>query len=92
MFMSPDTWRELIKPHLARVIKSITDQGVYYEHHCCGYFVPIIEEIAGLGATSFNAAHVSNKPAELKKQIGHKIAFFGGFDNQFIDRIDTTEQ
>ena len=92
MFMSPDTWRELLKPHLARVIKSITDQDVFYEHHCCGYFAPIVEEIADLGASSFNTAHVSNKPAELKKCLGHKISFFGGFDNQFIDLPSTTEE
>lgn len=92
MFMSPDTWRELIKPHLSRVIKSITDQGVFYEHHCCGYLAPILEEIADMGASSFNPCHVSNKPAALKKQLGSKIAFFGGFDNQFMESPTTTEE
>lgn len=92
MFMSPESWRELLKPHLARLIKSVTDQGVLYEHHCCGYFAPVVEEIADLGAASFNTVHISNNPPELKKQLGHKIAFFGGLDNQFIDRITTTEE
>lgn len=92
MFMSPETWRALLKPHLGRVIKSITDQGVLYEHHCCGYMAPIAEEIADLGASSFNTVHISNNPPELKKKLGHKLAMFGGFDNQFIDRPDTTEE
>jgi len=92
MFMSPETWRQLIKPHLARVIKSITDKGVYYEHHCCGYMAPILEEVADLGCASFNTVHVSNNPGELKKKLGHKMAFFGGFDTQFCDRPGTTEE
>ena len=91
LFMSPATWRELIKPHLQRVIDFVTGEGVFYEHHCCGNFAPIVEEIADMGAASFNTCHVSMKPAELKKQIGHKIAFMGGFDNQFIDSPTTTE-
>ena len=92
MFMSPETWRELIKPNLQRVIDFVTGEGVFYEHHCCGNFAPIVEEIADMGASSFNTCHVSMHPAELKKRIGHKIAFMGGFDNQFIDAITTTEE
>lgn len=91
MFMSPDTWRELIKPHLQRVIDSITSKGVLYEHHCCGYFAPIVGEIADMGCSATNTMHVSNKPAELKKEVGHKMCFVGGFDNQFMDRPETTE-
>lgn len=92
MFMSPEVWRKLIKPHLQRVIDFVTGEGVFYEHHCCGNFAPIVEEIADMGAVSFNTCHVSMKPAELKKKIGHKIAFMGGFDNQYIDRITTSEK
>lgn len=92
MFMAPETWRELIKPALQRVIDFVTGEGVFYEHHCCGNFAPIVEEIADMGAASFNTCHINMHPAELKKKIGHKIAFMGGFDNQYIDRITTTEE
>jgi len=92
MFMSPETWRELIKPHLQRVIDSITSKGVMYEHHCCGYFAPIVGEIADMGCVATNTMHVSNNPAELKKEVGHKICFVGGFDNQFLDSPGITEE
>ncbi len=91
MFMSPPVWRELLKPHLQRIIDSIVSKGVMYEHHCCGYFAPIVGEIADMGASATNNMHISNKPAELKKEVGHKMCFVGGFDTQFFDKADTTE-
>ena len=92
MFMSPDTWRKLLKPHLKRVIDHLKSHGVMYEHHCCGYFAPIVEEIADLGAVAINPVHKSNNPAELKKQLGRKLTFVGGFDTQYMDYDSTTEQ
>lgn len=91
MFMSPNSWRELIKPHLQRVINCITDAGVLYEHHCCGYFAPILGEIADMGCSATNTMHISNHPKELKKEIGHKMCFVGGFDTQYMDTPKTTE-
>lgn len=91
MFMSPEVWRNLIKPHLQRVIDCITSAGVMYEHHCCGYFAPILGEIADMGCVATNTMHISNKPAELKREIGHKMCFVGGFDTQFMDSPKTTE-
>ena len=92
MFMPPQTWRELLKPHLQRIIDSITSKGVMYDHHCCGYFAPILGEIADMGTTATNTMHVCNDPAKLKKEIGHKMCFIGGFDTQFIDKASSTEE
>lgn len=92
MFMAPETWRALIKPNLQRVIDSITSKGVMYEHHCCGYFAPILGEIADMGCCAANTMHISNKPAALKKEVGHKMCFIGGFDTQFMDKPGTSEE
>ncbi len=92
MFMSPEVWRKLLKPHLQRIIDHARSHGVMYEHHCCGYFAPIIPEIAEMGAVAFNSVHISNKPAELKKEIGDKITFVGGFDTQYLDKSGITEE
>lgn len=92
MFMSPDTWRELLKPHLKRIIEAVTETGTMYEHHSCGYFAPIAGEIADLGATATNGMQVCNNPKELKKEIGHKMCFVGGFDTTMMDLPNTTEE
>ena len=92
LFMSPATWRELIKPHLQRVIDNVRSHGVMYEHHCCGYMVPLVDEIAGMGASSWNSVHYCNDPYECKKKFGNKIALVGGMLNTwFIDAPNTTE-
>ena len=44
LFMPPETWRQLIKPHLKRVVDAVQSKGVIYEHHNCGCFAPIVEE------------------------------------------------
>ncbi len=92
LFMSVETWRELLKPHLKRVIEAVTSKDVLYEHHCCGYIAPLLPEIVEMGATSYNTVHVSNRPLELKKQLGDRLTFVGGFNNQFIDSCTTTEE
>ena len=93
LFMSPATWRALIKPHLQRIIDNANSKGVMYEHHCCGYLVPLVEEIADMGAVSWNTIHACNNPPECKKKFGNKIAFTGGIlNNWFIDNPDTTEE
>ncbi len=92
MFMSPDTWRELIKPHLKRVIEAVISQGVMYEHHSCGYIAPIAGEIADLGASATNGVQVCNHPKELKAQVGHKLCFVGGFDTTMMDSPSAKEE
>lgn len=93
LFMSPDTWRELIKPHLKRVIDNVTSQGVIYEHHCCGMLAPIAEEIADMGADAWENVHVVNNPYKCKQEFGNKLAFIGGVaDSQMMDMDSTTEE
>ena len=92
MFMSPDTWRKLLKPHLQRIIDHVRSHGVMYEHHCCGYLAPILPDLAEMGAVGFNSVHVSNKPAELKRKLGKQLTFVGGFDTQYMDRDSVTEE
>lgn len=91
LFMSPDTWRKLIKPNLQRIIDNFKAQGVMYEHHCCGYLVPLVEEIAEMGAVSWNSVHFCNNPPDCKERFGDIIAFMGGSMNAaFMDAPDTT--
>ena len=92
MFMSPETWRALIKPHLQRIIDMVTSHGVIYEHHCCGYFAPILGEIADMRCAATNLVHRSNQPAVLKKEIGHKMCMIGAFDTQYLDAASTSDE
>ena len=93
LFMSPGTWRELIKPHLQRIIDNVTSRDVMYEHHCCGYMADLAEEIAEMGASAWDMIHVVNDPYACKRRFGDKIALIGGIcDAQFFDKASTTEE
>lgn len=84
-FMNPETWRELIKPSLKRVIEETHKLGIIYEHHSCGYIVPLIEDLIELGVDAWNPVQIFNDPAALQKKYGDKMCFVGGFDSAVID-------
>ena len=84
MFMSLETWRNMIKPHLKRIVDTVHSQGMLYEHHSCGYIAPLIEDFIELGIDALNPLQLSNHPYELKQKYGKQICFVGGFDNQGI--------
>jgi hypothetical protein len=86
MFMAPETWRRLIKPHLKRMVDACHEAGVMYQHHSCGYIEPIFEDFIEIGVDAIDTLQAgSNKNlGELKKKFGDKITFCGGFDNQKV--------
>lgn len=92
MFMAPNVWRELVKPHLKRVVEHVQSYGCIYEHHNCGYFRPITEDMLELGIHATNTVHVSNDIAYIKKTYGKDMTLLGGFDNQFLDSPASSEE
>jgi len=82
MFMSPETWRKLIKPHLKRIVDAVHEMGLPYQHHSCGYIEPIIEDLVEIGVDAIDTLQACNKNVgELKKKFGKQITFCGGFDS-----------
>jgi hypothetical protein len=93
LFMSTDTWKKLIKPHLKRIIDETHECGMYYEHHCCGKIVDLVEELVELGIDALNPVQIQNNPVKLKEKFGSRLTLCGGFDNQgVLDRLDASEE
>ena len=92
LFMPPDIWRKLLKPHLKRVVDHVQSLGVKYEHHNCGYFVPLMDDMVELGVEIMNPLHRSNDIAAMKKQYGDKITFIGGLEVQKIAAPGISEE
>ncbi len=93
LFMSPDVWRELIKPHLKRIVDHCHAHGVIFQMHCCGYMAPLLDDMIELGIQTWHLVHVSNKPVELYQKYGKKITFVDGMlDNQMIVSDYATEE
>jgi len=94
MFMSPEAWRRLLKPHLKRIVDAVHDMGLIYQHHSCGYIEPIIGDLAEIGVDGIDTLQACNTHLkELKAQYGSQITFCGGFNtNGVLDRPGVTEE
>lgn len=85
LFMSPETFRTVLKPHMARLVKAVHDMGYIYQHHSCGYIEPLIDDLVEIGVDALDVLQACNtNVAEYKKRFGDKMTFIGGFDNQHI--------
>jgi len=87
MMMSPHTWQELIKPHLARVFAIGKAHGLWVAYHCCGALRPIIPDLIEIGMDVLNPVQGNcpgMDPFELKREFGQHLAFMGGLDTQYM--------
>jgi uroporphyrinogen decarboxylase len=87
MMMSPKTWREQIKPHLARIAKVGKAHNLPVAYHCCGALRPIIADLIEIGIDVLNPIQCNcpgMDPFELKREFGAKLAFMGGVDTQGV--------
>jgi len=83
LMMSPEMWRDLIKPHLQRVFDVGKEAGLWIAYHCCGSLRPIIGDLVDMGLDVLNPIQ-SRCPGmnalELKREFGRDLAFMGGVD------------
>ena len=95
MLMSPQSWRDLIKPHLKRVVEVGKSRGLWVAYHCCGSVGPIIEDLIEIGVDVLNPIQNTGpemEPSALKKRFGKKMAFMGGVDTQGVLPNGTADQ
>lgn len=84
LFMSPEKWRTIIKPHTKRIYDCIRSHGVIIRQHSCGKIESIFGDLIEMGAQAYNPCQPCNDLATLKKTYGDKICFCGGIDSQFV--------
>ena len=95
MLMSPETWRKLIKPHLARIAAVGKARGLWVAYHCCGALRPIIPDLIEIGIDVLNPIQCNcpgMEALELKAEYGKQIAFMGGVDTQGLLPTGTADE
>lgn len=80
LFMSPTTYREIIKPHHKRLNDAIKDLGMLPIQHCCGKCEDIIPDFIDEGAVAWTSAQPMNDIVAIQKEYGDKISVIGGYD------------
>jgi len=92
LFLSPNTFREIFKPQLKRLVECVQDHGIIYKQHCCGKMDALLDDFLELGITAFDPIQPVNDVASMKKKTLGKAGLIGGLDVQnIIDREGVTE-
>lgn len=82
LFMSPETYREVIKPHQQRYIEAVTARGVLFEQHCCGHCEELIGDFVEMGARLWHSAQPMNDLAGIEEKYRGQLTVEGGWDSQ----------
>jgi hypothetical protein len=82
LFMSPETYRTLIKPHHKRFFTAVKNRGILPIQHTCGKPEAIIEDIIDVGADGWLPAQPCNDIKGLLATYRDRLTFEGGFDMQ----------
>jgi uroporphyrinogen-III decarboxylase len=82
LFMSPDTYRKLIKPHHKRLNDAVKNLGMIPIQHTCGYAEICVEDYIETGADAWNTVQPSNNISTLLDKYGSQFVFEGGYDTQ----------
>jgi len=84
LFISPEKWRRIIKPHTKRIYDCAKSLGILINQHSCGKIESVLGDVAEMGADVWNPCQPCNDLAMLKRRYGDKICFAGGVDSQFV--------
>ena len=84
----PRIYRELVKPHHARMIATIKQRSdAKTALHSCGAVSALIDDFIDVGIDILNPVQVRAKgmdPERLKSDFGDRISFWGGIDTQRV--------
>ena len=85
MMMAPDLWRQMIKPHLAEVIKSAKTarEDVLVLYHSDGNVQKVIPDLIEIGVDILNPLQPEcMDPVEIKELYGDRLSFWGTLGTQ----------
>jgi hypothetical protein len=92
LFMSPEVWREFIKPEYVKMYGYLKEQGVIIMHHADSFLEPIVGDMVELGIDIWQGALPENDLVRLQQETDGGITFMGGTAASVIDRADSTEE
>jgi uroporphyrinogen decarboxylase len=85
MLISPRHWRRFLKPRMATFVAELKaiNPHVKIAYHSDGNILPIIPELAEIGIDILNPIQPAcMSPAEIKRQFGDRLCFWGSIDEQ----------
>ena len=85
LLFSPQMWRKMIKPRLARMFAPFREAGLPIMMHSDGQIGPILPDFVEIGLTTLNPVQPEVLDhAWLKSTFGEKLAYYGGVSTQTV--------
>ncbi len=92
LMMRPDTWREFIKPRLARLLAAAQRRGLPSVLHSCGCIDAIIPDLIEIGLSVLHPIQPEAIDVwRLKREFGRDLCFFGGISTQGLLRTGSPD-
>jgi len=83
MAISPEDWRSLVKPLLARIYALARQHGRAVFHHSCGSILPIIPDLIDIGLDILHPIQPEAMDVRaLKREFGQDLTLCGGLGTQ----------
>lgn len=93
LIMGPALWREFIGPRIKKMFQAVKAKRKYVFLHCCGNVMDVFPDLIEAGLDVFNPFQPEViDPAEVKKQYGDRLSFYGGISTQKTLPFGTAEQ
>lgn len=81
VFMSPDTYRQLIMPLHTRTVNACRELGIIPIQHTCGKADLIVQEMIEEGNAGWSAVQPTNDIAGIIEKYGDEFVIIGGYDS-----------
>jgi len=94
MLISPKMWRRYFKPRMANFIAELRaiNPDIKVAYHTDGNVLPVIPELIEIGIDVLNPIQPAcMDPAEIKRQFGDQLCFWGTIDEQHTLPFGTPE-
>jgi uroporphyrinogen decarboxylase len=93
MLFAPDYWRQYFKPGLKAMCDVAHRHGLPVFYHGCGNVSEILEDFIEVGIDGVHPleAKAGLDLLEIRKRVGHRLAFFGNMDVRLWGRGDRKE-
>ncbi len=91
--ISPDVWKRLFKPRLAKVWQFYRDCGITVMHHSCGDVELLIPDMIEIGLQVLHPIQPHAMSLDrLSEKFGDVLAFHGGIDTQRVLPFGTPDE
>ena len=93
LLFSPETWRQFIKPQLAKLFDRVRSSGKVVAMHSCGNISAVLGDLIDIGLEVYQTVQPEVYDLQkLKNEFGADLAFWGGISTQELLPRATPEE